>query len=47
MPGSTAVVELCMTTPSAMGYSGMSYKTDQLLGSPSVKKMVQKRMSHL
>ena len=28
MPGSTAVVELCMTTPSAMGYSGMSYKTD-------------------
>ena len=30
MPGSTAVVELCMTTTSAMGYSGMSYKTDQV-----------------
>ena len=30
MPGSTAVVELCMTTASAMGYSGMSYKTDEV-----------------
>ncbi len=28
MPGSTAVVEFCQTTPSAIGYSGMSYKTD-------------------
>ncbi|MEZ5303209.1 MAG: phosphate ABC transporter substrate-binding protein [Verrucomicrobiales bacterium] len=26
--GSTAVVEFCATTPAAIGYSGMSYKTD-------------------
>ncbi len=28
MPGSTAVVEFCQTTLTAIGYSGMSYKTD-------------------
>jgi phosphate transport system substrate-binding protein len=30
MNGSSAVVEFCATTPSAMGYSGMSYKTDHV-----------------
>ena len=29
-PGSTAVVELCQTTPSAIGYSGMGYKNDKV-----------------
>ena len=29
MAGSNAVVEFCATTPSAIGYSGMSYKTEQ------------------
>ena len=29
-PGSSAVVESCVTTPSAIGYSGMSYKTDHV-----------------
>ncbi len=30
MPGSTAVVEFCETTPSAIGYSGMGYKTEKV-----------------
>ncbi len=30
MPGSTAVVEFCQTTPSGIGYSGMGYKTDHV-----------------
>ncbi len=30
MNGSSAVVEFCTTTPSAIGYSGMSYKTDHV-----------------
>lgn len=30
MAGSNAVVEFCATTPSAIGYSGMSYKTDNV-----------------
>jgi phosphate transport system substrate-binding protein len=30
MPGSTAVVDLCKTTPGAIGYSGMGYKTDDV-----------------
>ena len=30
MAGSAAVVEFCSTTPSAMGYSGMSYKNDHV-----------------
>jgi phosphate transport system substrate-binding protein len=29
-PGSSAVVESCVTTPSAIGYSGMSYKTEHV-----------------
>lgn len=29
-PGSTAVVELCQTTESAIGYSGMGYKNDKV-----------------
>jgi len=29
-PGSSAVVESCVTTPSAIGYSGMSYKIDEV-----------------
>ncbi len=28
--GSTNLVEFCSTTPSAIGYSGMSYKTDEV-----------------
>lgn len=30
MAGSNAVVEFCANTPSAIGYSGMSYKTDDV-----------------
>ena len=30
MAGSTAVVEFCSNTPSAIGYSGMSYKTEHV-----------------
>jgi phosphate transport system substrate-binding protein len=30
MNGSSAVVEFCSTTPSGMGYSGMSYKTEHV-----------------
>ncbi len=29
-PGSTAVVELCMTVPAGIGYSGMGYKNDEV-----------------
>ena len=30
LAGSTAVVDTCVTTPSAIGYSGMSYKTEEV-----------------
>ena len=30
MAGSSAVVEFCSTTPSAIGYSGMSYKNEHV-----------------
>lgn len=30
MPGSTAVVEFCSTTPSGIGYSGMGYKNEHV-----------------